>query len=322
MEQLDGIIFMKKSIQEKLKKISKNICFEDMANEWSKIKKKEIKESTYCNYVYIIDRYLMPNFQKCKLRNFKDYNYENFIEEMSEEYAPKTIRDILNVLKAILKYAGEEYSYQINYEKIKLPKLEVKKLKVLSDKEKNKLEKYCNKENSLKSIGILICLNTGLRIGEICALKWENIDFDERNIYVKKTLQRVYSRKNNKTKVIIDKPKTACSIRSIPISNKLYNILQPLKKKYKEDAFLLTGSNEKHIEPRNYQNIFKEILKRSKVKPYKFHILRHTFATDCVEVGMDIKSLSEILGHADVNITLNRYVHSSYKMKKKYLEKL
>lgn len=137
---------------------------------------------------------------------------------------------------------------------------------------------------------------------------------------MRKTLQRIY--RGNKSEVIIDSPKTRTSIRSIPMSDKLYKILQPIKNNDQKEDFFLTGSSEKFIEPRRYQYMYKFILKQSRIKPYKFHILRHTFATNCIEVGMDPKSLSEILGHSNVNITLSRYVHSSYQIKKKFLEKL
>ena len=203
-----------------------------------------------------------------------------------------------------------------------IPKLENKEIKILSLKERIILEKYCLKENTLKSLGILLSLNTGLRIGEICALKWENIDLKEKNIYVKKTLQRVYDTENKKTKIITDKPKTENSIRCIPLNSKIYGELNKIRKGFLEKDFFLTGADGIYIEPRVYQNYYKNMLKSSKVKEYNFHVLRHTFATNCIEVGMDIKSLSEILGHATVDIALNRYVHSSRKMKEKYLEKL
>ena len=144
----------------------------------------------------------------------------------------------------------------------------------------------------------------------------------QENIYVKKTLQRVYDTENKKTKIIIDKPKTENSIRCIPLNSKIYGELNKIRKGFSEKDFFLTGADGIYIEPRVYQNYYKNMLKSSKVKEYNFHILRHTFATNCIEVGMDIKSLSEILGHATVDITLNRYVHSSRKMKEKYLEKL
>lgn len=319
MKQLEKL---RNVLKEELKKIGKDDYFEDIAKEWLESKKKKIKKSTYFNYEYKIYKYLMPTFYKCKVKKLKRFNYEEFVEMLQEKYENKTIRDILNVLKAILKYANNKYNCQIKYENIELPKLENKKLKILTKREKNKIEKHCLKEKSLRSIGILICLNTGIRIGELCALKWKNIDFSEKTIYISHTLQRVYSQKNKKSKVIIDKPKTDSSIRTIPMSNKLYEILKVMKKEYDPESFLLTGKEYKYIEPRTFQNSYKEILQMLKIKPYKFHILRHTFATECVEVGMDIKSLSEILGHSDINITLNRYVHSSYKMKKKYLEKL
>ena len=135
-------------------------------------------------------------------------------------------------------------------------------------------------------------------------------------------VERIYSKEENKTIVIIDTPKSMTSIRTIPINSKLYNILKQVKRKCTKNDFVLTGLSDHYVEPRNYQYNFKEILKKSKIKRYKFHTLRHTFATNCIEAGMDIKSLSEILGHADVSITLNIYVHSSDKTKRKYLEKI
>lgn len=167
-----------------------------------------------------------------------------------------------------------------------------------------------------------MCLNTGMRLGELCALKWEDIDLNEKCIYIKKTVQRIYKGKNEKSKIIIDTPKTQYSIREIPINSKLYNLLKPIKSKYKKEAFFLTGSISKCIEPRNLQEVFKKILIKCKVKEHNFHSTRHTFATNCIEVGMDIKTLSKILGHANVQITLNTYVHTNKKIAKKYLEKL
>ena len=162
-----------------------------------------------------------------------------------------------------------------------------------------------------------------MRIGEICALKWENIDLEKKEIRVRYTLERIYNENLNKTEVIRDTPKSQKSIRNIPINNKLYKILKEIAYKYENSSFFLTGNDEKFIEPSVYRYNFKRILRKSKIKTnYKFHILRHTFATFCISVGMDIKTLSELLGHSSVEITLNLYVHSSYETKKKFLEKL
>ena len=160
-----------------------------------------------------------------------------------------------------------------------------------------------------------------MRIGEICALKWKDVNLSEKIIYVKKTAERIDNCVLKETKIIIDSPKTENSIRNIPIPSKLYNILKTLKNKYNNDCYVLSGTN-KIIEPRMYQKFFKKVLKKNNIKQRKFHSLRHTFATNCIEVGMDVKSLSELLGHSSVNTTLNVYVHSTDSLKKKYLEKL
>lgn len=294
--------------------------FRVVTEEWLKYKKNTVKKSTYYNYSYSVEKYLYPKFADQDITQIKDYN--DFIEKLTDTLAPKTVRDIITKLKEIINFYEEEHNTKLNIKKMSLPKMNKKEIQILSNKEKQKLEKYCIEQNSLKSLGILICLNTGLRIGEVCALRWENIDFESKKIHIEKTIERIYSKEENKTIVIIDTPKSITSVRTIPINSKLYNILKQIRGKSKKTDFVLAGSSEHYVEPRNYQYHFKEILKRSKVKKYKFHTLRHTFATNCIEAGMDIKSLSEILGHADVSITLNIYVHSSDKIKRKYLEKI
>lgn len=294
--------------------------FRVVTEEWLKYKKNTVKKSTYYNYSYSVEKYLYPKFADQDITQIKDYN--DFIEKLTDTLAPKTVRDIITKLKEIINFYEEEHNTKLNIKKMSLPKMNKKEIQILSNKEKQKLEKYCIEQNSLKSLVILICLNTGLRIGEVCALRWENIDFESKKIHIEKTIERIYSKEENKTIVIIDTPKSITSVRTIPINSKLYNILKQIRGKSKKTDFVLTGSSEHYVEPRNYQYHFKEILKRSKVKKYKFHTLRHTFATNCIEAGMDIKSLSEILGHADVSITLNIYVHSSDKAKRKYLEKI
>lgn len=309
-----------KGVREIIVSRRKRKDFEVVTEEWLKYKKNTVKKSTYYNYSYSVAKYLYPSFAGKNITKIKNYN--NFIEELSDTLSPKTVRDIVTKLKEIINFYEEEHNTKLNIKKMSLPKMNKKEIQILSNKEKQKLEKYCIEQNSLKSLGILICLNTGLRVGEVCALRWENVDFETRRIHVEKTIERIYSKEENKTIVIIDTPKSITSVRTIPINSKLYNILKQIRGKSKKTDFVLTGSSEHYVEPRNYQYHFKEILKRSQVKKYKFHTLRHTFATNCIEAGMDIKSLSEILGHADVSITLNIYVHSSDKAKRKYLEKI
>ena len=291
--------------------------FENIAKDWIENKKVSIKKSTYYNYLFIIEKYLNPEFKGKNIKKIKNYN--DYIQKLSENLSAKTVRDIANVLKVILKYYEDKYDYILQINKINMPRVAKK---ILSTEEKSKLEKYCVEKNTLKALGIIICLNTGMRIGEICSLKWKDIDLEMKKIYVDKTMQRIYNKNKKSSDVIIDRSKTECSIRDIPINKNIYGILKQLKKKYKDNDYFLSGKEDKIIEPRNYQYTFKTILKQCKIRPYKFHILRHTFATNCIEVGLDAKSLSEILGHSNVNITLGIYIHSSDRIKKKYLEKL
>ena len=153
-------------------------------------------------------------------------------------------------------------------------------------------------------------------------MKWNCIDLDRHSIKVKRTMQRIYNKNDKKSIVKEDIPKTQKSIRTIPMSTKLYDILKPMKNNFSKNRYFLTGSEYNYIEPRNYQYMFKKCLKDCKIKDFHFHQLRHTFATDCINVGMDTKSLSEILGHTNVKVTLDKYVHSSFNSKRKYLEKL
>ena len=306
----------------KRKKENFTLSFDNVVEEWLSYKKMTIKKSSYSNYEYMINKYLRPYLQEKKIIELERYDFNELINKLNLELAPKTVRDIICILKSILNYIEDEHGGKVRTNKIVVPKLNMENITVFSKLEKNRIEGQCVKSNDLKELGILICMNTGLRIGEICALRWKDINLEKRIIYVQATLERIYDEKLNKTKVIIDKPKTKNSIRQIPISNKLYNILKPLKKKYKDDDFFLTGKSERYVEPRSYQYVYKRLLKKCKVQPHKFHCLRHSFASECINVGMDIKALSEILGHANVNITLNIYVHSSYQTKKKYLEKI
>ena len=187
-------------ILEKLKvKKIEEMLFDEAANKWLEYKKRSVKESTYYNYLFIVEKHLKPKYGNVSMNNITNYN--DFIEELSEKFEPKTVKCIINVLASIFKYFENEYGCRILQKSAVLPKLDKKKLTILNNKNKTKLEKYCLNENTLKSLGIIIALNTGLRIGELCALRWENIDFDVN------------------------------STRTIPMSKKLYNILYPLKKK-------------------------------------------------------------------------------------------
>lgn len=254
---LEGEIIM--LLIEKIKVLinRKNVMLEEIAEEWLEAKKIQIKESTYNNYLFHIRKYINPKLGRMKISSLKKYDFNLFVNQLIKELSPKTVKDILGILKSILIYTENEYKCSLNIYKIKIPKVIVKNLVVLSQKEKRKLEKCCLKENDLKCLGIIICLNTGLRIGEICALKWKDIDIEKRIIYVRKTLERIYNKNEKKTQIILDNPKTLSSIRQIPISSKIYEILKDKKNIYNKECFFLTGEMDSYIEPHRMQIFLK-----------------------------------------------------------------
>ena len=195
-------------------------------------------------------------------------------------------------------------------------------MRVLSQQEQERLCRYLYAELDGYHLGILLCLFTGLRVGELCALCWEDICFSERTLRVNRTLQRVqtHAESGPRTKIVVTPPKSPCSIRTIPIPE----FLLPVLMEYQGTArgYLLTNSTNTFIEPRIMQNRFKRALQHAQVECANFHTLRHTFATRCIELGFDVKSLSEILGHASVTITMNRYVHPTFSMKQENMRKL
>ena len=196
-------------------------------------------------------------------------------------------------------------------------------MRVLTEYEQSRLIKTLLTDTDRQKLGILICLFTGIRIGELCALKWENILLADRILRIDKTMQRIQYAESNtptKTHIIITEPKSESANRTIPLQNSLVCILKRFIAK--PNCYVLSGSSKCFIEPRTMQNKFKIYLSESNIEDANFHSLRHTFATRCIELGFDVKTLSEILGHSSVKTTLDRYVHSSMELKRNNMEKL
>ena len=301
--------------------LTKEITFTDITKAWLSYKNNSVKESTYYKYTYVIDKYLFPRLKNISLKKLSQYDFNSLIQTFYN-LDKGTIKMLITVLKSILKFAERKYDLDFKTDLIKYTNKPQIELQIFTSQEKQKLINYCYNDFSLKSIGILISLYTGLRIGELCALKWGNIDLENDTIAITQTLQRVYT--NNSTHILIDSPKSNSSLRKIPINKKLHNMLYRLNQinSYNSKTYFLTGLDDKFIEPRNYQYTFKQILKKLNLPNYNFHILRHTFATDCININMDVKSLSQVLGHSNVNITLSKYVHPSFENTKNYLEKI
>lgn len=171
--------------------------------------------------------------------------------------------------------------------------------------------------------GILFALMTGLRIGEVCALRSGDISLTEKTVTVRETVQRIKNLDGDgpKTKIIFTKPKSDTSARVVPLTNTAFELCKTRVMQAEPDSFLLTGTSH-FIEPRILQNRIKKYSRECGIKDIHFHVLRHTFATRCVEVGFEIKSLSEVLGHSSPRITLEKYVHSSIEFKRQNMTKL
>ena len=234
--------------------------------------------------------------------------------------SPRYICDIIVLMKSLFKFAERIHQCPYRLDGIDLPKSRKPDITILSGEEQLKLTTYAVKCPAAVSLGTVISLYTGIRIGELCALQWKDIDLIKRELTVRKTIQRIQSfEPGRKTKLVIMPPKSESSVRTIPIPGHLIDIL----KRYKgtDDDFVLSGCGSP-IEPRHLQYQFKRLLLNAKLPSVTFHSLRHAFASRCIELGFDVKALSEILGHSSVEITLNRYVHSSFETKKAYMDRL
>ena len=207
----------------------------------------------------------------------------------------------------MLKYAQEEYGFRLSLKNVVLPKAERKQVEKISDTEQKKLVSYLKSNMSLTAFGILLSLFMGLRIGEICGLKWEDVDFQNKILHIRRTVQRISSANGNrKTKIVISAPKSATSFRDITIPDALMKYFEMFRSE--ADHFILSGT-DKPIEPRTMQYRYKKILRSAEVEDHNYHKLRHTFATNSAEKGFNVKALSAVLGHSSVTLTLNRYIH-------------
>ena len=233
-----------------------------------------------------------------------------------------TVQNLVMLIKQVLKYATRKGFMENTIIEIHFaPQYLEKGQKVFNPKEQAQLIQAVLEDLNCKTFGILLCINSGLRIGELCALKWGDIDLINGTIRVTKTLQRIYTEnEENKTEIIITAPKTPTSVREVPLSKRILSIINTFHSKTAEH-YVLTDT-EHYMEPRTFRRFYKLFLKKNDIKELRFHCLRHTFATRCIEGGADYKSVSEILGHATINTTLNMYVHPQLEEKRKCVELL
>lgn len=302
----------------------KTLSFSEYCKQWLLMIHPKVKASSYARYHGQITNHIIPflgSYCGDTLTEAEMNAFSLFLKE-NQGLSSKTQKDVLVLLTSVLKYAGKfepEYLHLLP----EYPRVARQEMRVLSRYEQKKLTDYLLQDMDSVKFGILLALLTGMRIGEICALKWNNISIRDGKILVRFTMQRIPTENNTngcRTQIIITTPKTEKSLRTIPMSELVISLCRKMECKNPE-AYVLTG-NEHYMEPRALQYRLRRYTADCQLEGVHFHTLRHTFATRCMEVGMETKILSDILGHANVSITLDRYVHASFDIKRENMKKL
>lgn len=309
-----------------------SVTYSNWAAQWLTRKEQLVKESTFSAYSNIVVNHLVPHFGRVGLQDITEERIQSFAFHLLRDgrldgaggMCERSTRDIIVVLKNSLRDAMKlkllpSAEFEIQYPN----KQDRFKIKVIAKSEQQKLVQAVYLALSPRSVGIMLALYTGLRIGEVCGLKWSDIDFENKMLHVNRTVQRVYRKTldgKGKSQIIVGPPKTRSSRREIPISAILLPVLKRIAPET-SDVFFLSGT-EKCVEVRTYRTFFDDFLKKNQLENINFHALRHTFATRCIEAGGDCKTVSELLGHSSVNMTLNLYVHPQIEQKRRCIELL
>ena len=300
-----------------------NKTFEEIVVLWQADKKQYVKRSTYSAYSLLVNNHLIPAFAGAY--DVTEDMVQSFVfTKLEQGLSQKSIKDILIVLKMILRFAVKQGFMQHREIDVKFPtERESQELEVLSRSSQKQIMEYVQRHFTFMNLGIYICLCAGLRIGEVCALVWDDIDVESGVIKVSKTIQRIYVIEGGEkhTEVIIDTPKSKNSIREIPIARDLLKMIKPFKKVVNGRFYVLTNSAQP-TEPRTYRNYYKRLMTQLDMPKLKFHGLRHSFATRCIESRCDYKTVSVLLGHSNISTTLNLYVHPNMEQKKKCVEQM
>lgn len=302
--------------------------YKDWLEEWLTLYVHPgVKEKTYQNYSNMVRLYILPQLGEYELENLSATALQQFIVELSQHgnirtgkgLAASSVGLVITLLQKSLRFAVAIGKTPVQHtDHIQRPKIAEKKVECFSAAEQKKIEKAVLQKPESKQLGILLCLYTGLRIGELLALRWTDIDFQKGLLFVCQSCRDSYE--NGVFVKTTDTPKTASSTRVIPLPKQLVPYLKTLKKHSKSNYVVANG--EKDISIRSYQKTF-EVLLRNLGIPHKgFHALRHTFATRALECGMDVKTLSEILGHKNPNVTLSHYAHSMLEHKTAMMNKI
>ncbi len=308
-----------------LKEESEEITFQELSKMWLFGKGIKVKQSTYQKYQYLLDKYILPYLGDISVKNLNTQLINQKMEELyftgeKEHLSLSIMKSVLYIVKAVLKYSaciGKMNLMEVTFE---LPSPSMEETETLSKVQITQLLNCISQEKSDNNLGILICLCTGVRIGEVCSFQKRDIDFQNKVISVRTTVQRLKINGDTKTSLIVTAPKSRKSYRMIPVPEFLFKKLGDYQLNKLEENQYILGRKNVPYDPRTLQYAFQRVLEKCKIDHIKFHGLRHTFATNCVRNGFDIKTLSEILGHSTVNFTMNRYVHSDLECKREQMK--
>ena len=297
--------------------MEENTNFKSVALAWLSHKKQYVKKSTIAVYSILVQSHLIPVFGERE--DIGDEDVQDFVNsELERGLSLKTVKDILVVLKMILRFGAKNSLFPDRRIDVVFPtQREKADIEVMSVSNQRRLMCYVRENFSFRNLGILICLSSGIRIGEICALRWADIDLECGVIRVSKTIQRIYI--DGHTELIEDAPKTVNSNREIPLTRELAAYIRPIRKIVKGEFYLLSNSPTP-VEPRTYRDYFRRLTDSLGLPPIRFHGLRHSFATRCIESKCDYKTVSALLGHSNISTTLNLYVHPGLEQKRRCID--
>lgn len=305
------------------------VTLKQMAELWLVGVRGTVKESTFTRYHRSVNAYLTPTLGAREITRLDSRTINKFRDDLLSGggrkgggLSEKTVTDILSVLALILNYAADEGYPVMNTSQIRCPRGRKKGIRTIPEGELERLEEILLESDDRLSLGILLTIHTGIRVGELCGLRWDDLHLDRGSLVIARTVERIAEldpTKKAKTKIVIDRPKTEASAREIPLPKLLCEHL--ISRRGRSGTYILTGT-DKPSEPHTIYVRYKRLLSGNGFADYTLHALRHTFATRGVESGFDTKSLSEILGHADVATTLRTYVHPSVEQKRKQMESL
>lgn len=319
---------LKTAQESPIVRTSTALLFQDLLSLWIHSRRSQLKETTVNRYEFLIQRHILPELGNVPLEKLDAPVINRFLEskrncgnlEDGGKLSPAYVRSIAVVIQSAIRYASAEGIRPPIAGNICKPPLNKSEIRILSYEEQLALEHGIYDQPDVTGIGVLLALYGGLRIGEVCALNWEDVDLRKGIIHIRHTVARVKNRERNQTDLILNSPKTMASLRIVPIHQVLLPIL--------ENAFrsaispFVVSNTDTFVSPRTFTYRFHRLLKKCGLPPIHFHTLRHTFATRCIAAGIDPKTLSEMMGHASVAITMNTYVHPSLEVKQQQLKKL